>query len=65
MYTGHSECYGVSKFRCTFAFIQNLTGVQRYCRLDGSSRNQTSEAYNQALTLSGDVPDQSQRLLVP
>ena len=66
MYTGHSECYGVSKFHCTFAFhIRNLTGVQRYCCLDGSSRNQNSEVYNLALKISRDVPDQSQRLLVP
>ena len=57
--------YGVSKFRCILAFIGNLTGVQRYRRLDGSLHNQTSKVYNQALTLSGDVPDQSQRLLVP
>ena len=57
----HSECYGVSKFRCILAFIGNLTGVQRYRRLDGSLHNQTSKVYNQALTLSGDVPDQSQR----
>ena len=60
MYTA-LECYGVCKFRCTFAFrIRNLTGVQRYRYLDGSSCNQTSEVYNPALTLSGDVPDQSQ-----
>ena len=62
MGTGHSKCYGVGKFRCTFAFIRNLTGVQRYRRLDRSSRNQ-------ALTRSGDVPDtlpdQLQGLLVP
>ena len=65
MYTGHIECYSVSKFRCTFAFIRNLIGVQRYRRLDESSHNQTSEVYNQALKLSGDVSDQSQILLVP
>ena len=65
MYTGYSECYGVNKFHRTFAFIPNLTGIQQYCRLDGSSCNQTNEVYNQALTLSGDVPDQSQILLVP
>ena len=58
MDTGHSKCYGVGKFRCTFAFIRKLTEVQRYRRLDRYSRNQ-------ALTRSGDVPDQSQGLFVP
>ena len=58
MDTGHTKCYGVGKFLCTFAFIRNLTGVQRYHRLNRSS-------CNQALTQSGDVPDQLQGLLVP
>ena len=41
MDTGHGKCHGVGKFRCTFAFIRNLTGVQPHRRLDRPSRNQS------------------------